>query len=400
MGEVISSNAGVSDNEKLPPQRRLNVVAQPALRAHAKKRHWGLLFSFLILVIIPLMVSAAYLYLRAVDQYESVVGFSVRAEEVSSPIELLGGIAGFSGSSSSDTDILYEYIQSQELVQLVDDRLNLRDIYAGSPDDPVFSIDPDGTLEDLRDYWALMTDVDYDSGTGLIEFQVRAFTPEDAQNIAKTVFAQSSEIVNDLSSIARQDAIRYAQEDLEISIDRLKQAREAMTSFRAKSQIVDPSEDIQSQMGLIGSLQEQLAEALITLQLLRQTTTDNDTRIEYATKRINVIEGLIAEQRQKFGLGGDDALGNDFVTVIAEFEGLSVDQEFAEEAYITSLASFYAAQAEAQRKSRYLAAYIQPTLAQEAEYPRREILLATIALFLLVGWSIMALVYYSVRDRR
>ena len=48
----------------------------------------------------------------------------------------------------------------------------------------------------------------------------------------------------------------------------------------------------------------------------------------------------------------------------------------------------------------YLAAHVLPTLAERAEYPRRELLLSMIGLFLLLGWSIMVLVYYALRDRR
>ena len=59
-----------------------------------------------------------------------------------------------------------------------------------------------------------------------------------------------------------------------------------------------------------------------------------------------------------------------------------------------------AAQAEAQRQSRYLAAFVEPTLAERAEYPKRITLLATISLFLFVGWATTMLIFYSIRDRR
>ena len=348
----------------------------------------------------PVGIAAGYLYGRAIDQYASTVGFSVRTEEIASPIELLGGIADLSGSSSSDTDILYEYIQSQELVKLIDEQLDLRRLFAGNATDPLFSFKKDGSIEDLRDYWHRMARVDYDAGTGLIEFRVRAFQPADAQNIAQAVFGESSRMINELSAIARQDSTRYAQEELETSIARLKNAREALTAFRSQSQIVDPSADIQSQMGLLASLQGQLAEALISMDLLRQTTSIDDSRLNYAEQRIKVIEARIADERRKFGVGVGESDGNDYATLIAEFESLTVDREFAEQAYTTALAAFYAAQAEARRKSRYLAAYIQPSLAETAEYPQRATLLATLALFLLVGWSIAVLIYYSIRDRR
>ena len=58
------------------------------------------------------------------------------------------------------------------------------------------------------------------------------------------------------------------------------------------------------------------------------------------------------------------------------------------------------AQAEARRKSRYLAAHIRPTLAETAEYPRRLVLMALVAFFSFGLWTLGVLIYYSVRDRR
>ena len=59
-----------------------------------------------------------------------------------------------------------------------------------------------------------------------------------------------------------------------------------------------------------------------------------------------------------------------------------------------------AAFAEAQRQSRYLAMHVEPTLAETAEYPKRFQLLALLAGLAFVFWSILALIYYSLRDRR
>ena len=93
-------------------------------------------------------------------------------------------------------------------------------------------------------------------------------------------------------------------------------------------------------------------------------------------------------------------LGKDYPTLMAEYEGLIVDREYAETAYRAALTALDAARAKISRQSRYLATYVEPTLSQEAEYPQREILAGLAALFLVLAWSIMALVYYSLRDRR
>ena len=58
-----------------------------------RPRHRGLLFAFLLIVLLPLLVSAAYLWIFAQDQYASTVGFTVRREERSSAVDLLGGLS-------------------------------------------------------------------------------------------------------------------------------------------------------------------------------------------------------------------------------------------------------------------------------------------------------------------
>ena len=81
-------------------------------------------------------------------------------------------------------------------------------------------------------------------------------------------------------------------------------------------------------------------------------------------------------------------------------QSLALEQEFAQQTYLTAKAARDAALAEAQRQSRYLGGYIQPTLAQTAEYPRRAVLISVIGIFLLISWGILVMVYYSLRDRR
>ena len=92
-------------------------------------------------------------------------------------------------------------------------------------------------------------------------------------------------------------------------------------------------------------------------------------------------------------------MGEDYPQLIAEFEGLSVDREYAEQTYRATLAALELARANAARQSRYLAAYVQPTLPETSEFPRRFVLSGLVLLFLTLVWSIMALVYYRLRDR-
>lgn len=343
-----------------------------------------------------------YLWDRAVDQYASYVGFSVRTEEVGSAIELLGGITELSGSSSSDTDILYEFLQGQELVAALDGELDLRKIWSrADPEvDPVFSYHPPGTIEDLVAYWGSMVKIYYDSGTGLLDLRVLAFDPDEAHMIATHIYERANEMINQLSAIAREDAISYAREELTQAEDRLREARVDIQAFRNRTQLIDPTIQTQSQSGLISALETQLAEAQIELQLLLATARESDPRITQAELKIDVIQRQISSERSELGQKSETATGSSVADLVGEYEALAVDLEFAQLAYTASRATFDAARNEARRKSRYLAAHVNPTRAESAQYPDRFMIMSLILLFLFLFWSVVVLVAYALRDRR
>ncbi|KIC15153.1 sugar transporter [Leisingera sp. ANG-Vp] len=368
-----------------------------------QRRHWGVIASFFLLVLAPLAAVAFYMFAIAEDQYASTAGFTVRSQESTGASELLGGLANFAGSSTaSDSDILYEFIQSQEMMAAVEARVGLKAHYSRHwPQDWAFSVWPDATAEDMAWFWQRIARIAYDSGSGLIEVQVTAFDAGTAQAISQAIVEESQTRINALNEQARADAMRYAQADLEEAVERLKQAREELTRFRTRTRIVDPEADIQGRMGVMNNLQQQLAEALIEYDLLRGTVAAGDVRLKTALQRIDVIRERINIERQTFTSDNTETggVGEDYPSLISEFERLTVDREFAEEAYRVALTALEAARDDAARQSRYLATYITPTLAEEAQYPQRYVLTALAGLFLLLGWAVLTLVYYSIRDR-
>lgn len=368
--------------------------------AAAQRRHWGLLIWFCCVVVLPVCLTAGYLFTRAADQYGSVVGFTVRSETNNTAVDVFGGLSStFSGGSSTqETDILFEFVTSQEMVAIIEAELGISQMYARHLErDPLLSYDPSGSIEDLTRFWRRMTTISYDSNAGLMEITARAFTADEANAIAQAILSASDTRINELSAKARSDATRFALSDLADAEERLRLAREELTAFRLLNQIVDPSADIQSQVGLLGTLQTQLAEALIEADLLAQSLRENDPRLEQLRARIAVIEARINAERQKFGASDD---GESYARTVSEYERLSAELLFAEQAHAAARTAAEAAKAEAQRQSFYLATYIRPTLAETPEYPRRWTILSLVGAFAFLFWAIGSLVYYSVRDRR
>ena len=382
-------------------------AARPvAGQARLKARHKGMMISFVLVVILPLMAVSWYLWDRAEDQYASRLSFSVRSADSQSALDVSGMLGQFTaGGGSSDADILHDFIHSQELVEQVDARLDLRTMYARHRDiDPIFGFNEEGAIEDLVDYWERMVRVKYHDGPGLIELTVLAFEPQEARSIARVILDESTEMINRLSSIAREDATRYAREELEIAQDRLREAREELTAFRSRTQIVDPASAVQGQMGVLNSLQAELSTALIDRDLLSGTAPEGDPRVTQLERRIEVIRDRIEQERAQFGMGGaEDATGltdRGYATLVSDFERLRVEVEFAERAFEAARSAYDGALSEAQRVSRYLAAHVEPTLAESSRYPERGKMAGLAGLFLFLAWALGSLIFYSIRDRR
>lgn len=166
------------------------------------------------------------------------------------------------------------------------------------------------------------------------------------------MLAESSRVVNLLSEQAREDAVRFAREELEEAEAHLRDVRKRMADFRRTNRIVDPSADIAGQMGLLNALQQELAQALVERDVLLSYAAEDDQRVIQANRRISAITEQIEEERQNLGVGGVDGV---LPEVVGTYEELLVDIEFANTAYTQALASLAAARAEARRQSRYLA---------------------------------------------
>jgi len=125
-------------------------LEQPAAGpARMKPRHRGLMLSVVLVIVLPVLLFTIYLTVLAKPQFASQVGFTIRQEETGSASELMGGLSGLLGGPvQSNADLLFEYVQSQEIVERIAEDFNLIEHYSANwPRDPAFSIWPTATID-------------------------------------------------------------------------------------------------------------------------------------------------------------------------------------------------------------------------------------------------------------
>jgi len=386
-----------------PPASAASVVQiRETARRQARWRHRFLLSSFVAGVVLPSILAAAYLFAVAADQYSSKVAFSVRSAEQAPTFEFLGSLTQSVSGPTQDGEIVYDYIQSQQIVEEVLKTLPLRDIYNRPRNDVVFRLGEDRPVEDLVDHWNWMSDASFDPTSGILTFEARAFDRHEAQQIAQAVLDLSARLVNELSVQAREDAVRFAAAELQEAEEHLLELRRNIRAFRESEQEIDPAANAQTSIALVAALEEEVANTRVRLNTVRTLVSETAPQVEVLTERINNLELQIARERARVGeatKGGAAPDKKALADLLAEYEEFEVRREFAENAYTSALAIYEQAQAEARRQIRYLATHIYPTLSEEPQYPERELLTLAIFAILLVGWSVLVLVYYNIRDR-
>lgn len=406
-GKDTKPEASAKENPK-PESKVVNhpnyEFARLAKRAAPKRRHWAVLGSFIACVIAPAVAATLYVYGVAADQYASRVAFSVRGQDHSAPIEFLGaltaGIGG--GGSSADAEIVYEFVRSQQMVEAALDRLPLFEIFNRPEDDVLFRLGNDRAIEDIVSYWRYMTDVSFDAGSGIVHFEARTFDADSARAIAAFVLEESTRVVNDLSVQARDDAVKVAREVVREAEERLRAVRRELRKFRDVEQELDPTENARAALGLVTALEAELARLQVERDTQIALVGQSSPRIAILNQTIESLNDRIEQERSRIGAGGAarSAGGRAFSDLVAEYEELVVDREFAEKAYVSALASYETAQVEARRQMRYLVPHIRPTLSMKPQYPQRALLSAGTFGVLLTGWAVLLLIVYNVRDRR
>ncbi|WP_245480317.1 RkpR, polysaccharide export protein [Neorhizobium sp. NCHU2750] len=362
--------------------------------------------GFVAMVAIPAAVSTTYMAFIAADQYHSFSSFSVRSITAAPSGDLLGMFTqSSSGSTAGDSYVLVDFILSERMVQMVDEAFGMDKVFARQGADFFYGISPGMPIEDKLNYWRSMVTVNFDSSSGIMDLQVKAFSPEMSQKVATFVLAQSEKLINDLSITARDEVLKTAQSEVQTAEDRLTQTRAALRSYRDAAQEADPVEGAKLATQLVGSLEEQLVKLKTDLSTALTQMGENTPRVRLMRTQIASLEDQLTKERQRFGTGtatkGGRATGSatDVAGRIALYESIQTQNEFAERAYTSSLAALEKARVDAGSKQRYLAVFIKPTLSQMAQYPSRLLNPILVTLGGLLMWGVAVMIFYNIRDR-
>jgi capsular polysaccharide transport system permease protein len=239
----------------------------------------------------------------------------------------------------------------------------------------------------------------YDQVTGIAVAQVKAFRPEDALLIANTLVKLSEELVNKIANRTQNDAVHFAQREVDRAEERLKVIRAKITEYRNKVGVIDPATSVvASNSSLTQGLKATLAQLETQMQTLRlQNLQPNAPAMITLQNQVNSTKAQLAAIEGSVSSNAKD--GAPLSKVIAEFEQLDLERQFAQNMVTSTMGALDQARANAAAQHLYITPYVRPSLPEMSLYPRRILAIATVAALALIVWLIGLLIGRSMLER-
>lgn len=340
---------------------------------------------YVALVIAPTVLAALYFGLIAADRYESEARFVVRSPSAAAANPLSGLIGSSVLRSSEDAHIVAAYMMSRDAVQRLKESAGLVERLTRPEADFLWKYP--GLLwrasdEHLWQHFQRFITIDYDKGTGITTLKVQAFRPEDARDLAEALLRHSEILINSISERAHREALRMAQIETDRSRELARATLEKVTEFRRANELIDPGRASAAALESITRLSLEIAKINAELGELLQASP---TSPQVASMRLRIAAFEEQIRKERANLAGSDT---SLAPLIAEYERLMLEREFAQRAFASAQTLLDATRIEGERQRLFLERISSPGLTDYPLYPYR--LINTLLIFL-ACWLLFAI---------
>ena len=395
-GGAAAYDAGKTGDAELPSWATLPAAPPPA-------RPWRLI-SFILIVLLPVLLGAVYLYGFASDQYVSEFRFRLRHAQTlrMDPSSALAGLTGAAAplQAMTDSEIVVQYLQSRQVLDDLATLVPIDALFARPDADWWARMDAADPIETKLRYWQYMVDPFFDMATGIVTVRVRAFDRAQAQALSAALLGLSEKLVNTLSERAVADKVAYAKGETAAKARAMAAAEVALRQFRNANGVLFPQMQANEATGLDGQLRADLAAARATATGLRARGVAPDgPQMRTLNSRIAGLEAELSHQQTR--VTRPDAATSDaapLASVLASYEALDVDAKIATKSYEMAVMAEQRARDEAAQQQIYLDAFVRPAVPQKSLYPIRWRLLLQIGAGAFILWCLSLLTWKAVLD--
>jgi capsular polysaccharide transport system permease protein len=345
---------------------------------------------FVVFVVVPTLLFAFYQLLWATERYESQAQVIVQqpdsAATMDSSLALLSGL-GVSTTSSADPQLLETYINSNDMLNYLDQTLDLKKYYS-EPEADIFSrLKADATQEDFLEFYQKHITVEIDEKSGVISISVQSFDPQFAQKLAEQIVSRSEWYINNIGHQLAEAQLSFIKVEHQLDEDKLKKAQVTLLNFQQKYHLLDPSAEGVAMQQIAYGIEGQIATKEAELKSLTNIMSEHAPQVKASRNDLEALRKQLLNERNKLAQDGGQAIP--VSEILAKYTDLRVAMEIALQSYTSSKISLEKSRIEAYRQLKYLITVQSATKPEQSTYPDA---FYNISLFFILAAMIFAII--------
>jgi len=235
-------------------------------------------------IVIPMILVVFYYLLIAADRYVSeskiIILKSTDAVAGSSGSGIsLPSILGAGGASQEDALHLKEFIESPDMLDLLDKQLHYKREFGLHGVDLLYWLASWVSREYGLEFYRSRIDLKFDEKNGILTIATQGFTPEIAQQVNQTILRESERFMNELSHRVAREQMAFASDEVRRARQELDKAKGSLLGYQNRFGLLDPAGAADTTNRIAAELEGQLASKEADLKAARELMADSAPQV-------------------------------------------------------------------------------------------------------------------------
>jgi capsular polysaccharide transport system permease protein len=332
-----------------------------------RRRRLALMWSKIaVFVLLPTFVAGWYYFFVATPMFSSRTEFVIQQATASAAVSSL--FTGTSFATSQDSVAVQGYLQSQDVMELLDQDTGFRSHFSNPAIDPIQRLAPDANNSATYALYKKVVKISYDPTEGLVKLEVSATDPNKAVEFSRALLSYAELRVDQLTARLRGDQEKSAAQSFADAQAQLEAAQRKLVDLQQKTKTFSSEVEVGLITAQIGTLDAQLTQEKLALAQMESNANPNQARMDPVKTRITALESQINDLRQRLTQSGAD--GPSIAAVQSELVMAQADVATRQMMLAQATTAMETTRIEAGRQTRYLSIAVQPVAADDPTYPR------------------------------
>jgi len=383
------SNGLMRKLHKLKTKPKHFIVDSSGYKLAHKSWKKSLKLGSFLWVVACFAIAALYFCVIVSDRFVSRAELVVKQADQIKMLPDALSMLGIGGSNHEDILIIQDYLKSPDLLDKLDKELGLKAHYQSHDIDYFSRLPENVSREDFIKYYRQHLSLHLDELSGVLTIELQAFDPAYGQRVVALMLQESDLFINKLGHQVALEQLAFVEKEVDRAYQRVQSEKAKVLDFQNNHHLISPESTSSARLGVVSQIEAQLAQQQAQLKQLQSYMKVTAPAVVSVQARVDALTQQLAQEQSRLTGADKDAMNE----VTARYMDVQTQATLAADLYKSGLISLEQARVEAYRKLKHLLVISQPTLAEDAEYPRRlyNLLTTGVLLCLLYGLIVMGI---------